>query len=131
MTAKQQIVPVIGIDDVAPNTRRGGDVRTVLSPATVGATTGFLGVAIVQPGESIAEHYHPYSEEFVLATHGELAIDLDGIPHRLVAGQGLLVPRNMRHRVRNAGDVEARIVFHLCPLAPSPELGHVDTEERQ
>jgi putative monooxygenase len=26
------------------------------------------------------------------------------------------------------GKVEARIVFHLGPLAPRPELGHVDTE---
>jgi putative monooxygenase len=114
---------------VPPNTRRGGDIRTLLSPGTVSATTGFLGVAIVQPGDRIAEHYHPYSEEFMYATEGELSIDLDGVPHRLEAGQGLLVPRNMRHRVRNVGDTEARLVFHLCPLAPRPELGHVDTEE--
>jgi putative monooxygenase len=26
------------------------------------------------------------------------------------------------------GKVEARIVFHLGPLAPRPQLGHVDTE---
>jgi putative monooxygenase len=35
----------------------------------------------------------------------------------------------MRHRFRNVGDVEARMVFHLGPLAPRPELGHVDTED--
>jgi putative monooxygenase len=34
----------------------------------------------------------------------------------------------MRHRFRNVGNVEARMVFHLGPLAPRPELGHVDTE---
>lgn len=39
-----------------------------------------------------------------------------------------MIPLNMRHRFRNVGDVEARMVFHLGPLAPRPELGHVDTE---
>jgi putative monooxygenase len=39
-----------------------------------------------------------------------------------------LIPINMRHRFRNVGDVEARMVFHLGPLAPRPSLGHVDTE---
>jgi putative monooxygenase len=29
------------------------------------------------------------------------------------------------------GDVEARMVFHLGPLAPRPELGHVDTEHTE
>ncbi|MET9431044.1 MULTISPECIES: cupin domain-containing protein [unclassified Streptomyces] len=125
----ERAVRVVSIDEVPANTRRGGDIRTLLSPGTVGATTGFLGVAILQEGESIAEHYHPYSEEFVFAVRGELELDLDDVPHRLTEGQGLVVPKNMRHRVRNTGSGEARIVFHLCPLAPRPELGHVDTEE--
>jgi putative monooxygenase len=129
MSVTQQHVRVVGLDDVPPNRRRGGDIRTLLSPNTVGASTGFLGVAIVNPGERIAEHYHPYSEEFIFATHGELQIDIDDRPYQLSVGQGLLVPRNARHRVRNVGSAEARIVFHLCPLAPRPELGHVDTEE--
>ncbi|GDY29709.1 cupin domain-containing protein [Gandjariella thermophila] len=127
MTA--QTIRVVSVAEITPNTRRGGDIRVLLGPATVGATTGFLGVAIIQPGERIAEHYHPYSEEFLYVTDGELTVDLDGVPHHLAAGQGLLVPKEVRHRLRNTGDVEARAVFHLCPLAPRPELGHVDTEQ--
>jgi hypothetical protein len=34
----------------------------------------------------------------------------------------------LRHRVVNTGQQEAHAVFHLSPLAPKPELGHVDTE---
>jgi putative monooxygenase len=30
----------------------------------------------------------------------------------------------------NEGEEEAFIVFHLGPLAPRPDMGHVDTEER-
>ncbi|MEY9836981.1 cupin domain-containing protein [Streptacidiphilus sp. EB103A] len=127
MTSKP--VRVVDIDEVPANRKRGGDLRTLLSPATVGSTSGFMGVAILQPGERVVEHYHPYSEEFLYLTSGEVTVDLDGQPHRARAGQGLLVPVNVRHRVRNTGEQEARIVFHLGPLAPQPELGHVDTEE--
>jgi putative monooxygenase len=56
-------------------------------------------------------------------------VDLDGEPQPLRPEQGLMIPAYMRHRFRNVGDEEARIVFHLGPLAPTPPLGHVDTEE--
>ena len=59
---------------------------------------------------------------------GTLTVDLDGEPTAVHADEGVLVPINMRHRLRNTGTEQARAVFHLCPLAPRPELGHVDTE---
>lgn len=127
MTERQ--ARIVSLADAAPNRRRGGDVRALLTPTTVGSTSGFMGVALVQPGERIAEHYHPYSEEFVYVTHGTFEVDLDGEPHPLNTGQGLLIPPYLRHRFRNVGDGEARLVFHLGPLAPRPDLGHVDTEE--
>jgi putative monooxygenase len=120
---------IVHLSEVEPNTRRGGDLRAMLTPATVGSTSGFMGVAIVQPGDRIGEHYHPYSEEFIYVVCGQLEVDLDGEPHPLQPEQGLMIPAYMRHRFRNVGNVEARIVFHLGPLAPSPPLGHVDTEE--
>ncbi|MEW2508550.1 cupin domain-containing protein [Streptomyces sp. NPDC046870] len=122
---------IVDLSEIEPNTRRGGDLRAMLTPATVGSTSGFMGVAIVQPGDRIGEHYHPYSEEFVYVLCGQLEVDLDGEPHPLRPEQGLMIPMNMRHRFRNVGNVEARIVFHLGPLAPRPALGHVDTEETE
>ncbi|MFD4791281.1 cupin domain-containing protein [Streptomyces sp. NPDC058459] len=120
---------IIDLEDTEHNTRRGGDLRAMLTPATVGSTSGFMGVAIVAPGDRIGEHYHPYSEEFVYVICGRLEVDLDGEAHPLRAEQGLMIPAHMRHRFRNVGDDEARLVFHLGPLAPRPQLGHVDTEE--
>ncbi|MEU0897869.1 cupin domain-containing protein [Streptomyces massasporeus] len=119
---------IVSLSDVEPNRRRGGDLRAMLTPAAVGATSGFMGVALIEPGDRIGEHYHPYSEEFVYVVCGQLEVDLDGEAHPLQPEQGLLIPVNMRHRFRNVGNVEARLVFHLGPLAPSPPLGHVDTE---
>jgi len=123
-------VRIRSVDDAPPDRRRGGEVRVLLSPRTVGSTSGFMGVATIAPADWISEHYHPYSEEFVYLIRGTLVAHLDGVPHQLQAGQGLLIPTNVRHRLVNDGQEEAAIVFHLGPLAPRPELGHVDTEER-
>ncbi|MFC0505804.1 cupin domain-containing protein [Micromonospora costi] len=114
--------------DVPADGRRGGELRVLLGPRTVGSTSGFLGVATLRPGERIAEHYHPYSEEFLYVARGAITVDLDDRPVPLGAGEALFVPVEVRHRLRNTGDEPAEVVFHLGPLAPRPELGHVDTE---
>ncbi|GAB3969209.1 cupin domain-containing protein [Actinoallomurus acanthiterrae] len=118
----------IAAGDVTPNRRRGGDLRTLLSPATVESTSGFMGVLTLDPGESVSEHYHPYSEEFVYLARGHLTIRLDGHPVPVSVGEAVFIPKNMRHRLENDGEWPALVVFHLGPLAPRPELGHVDTE---
>jgi putative monooxygenase len=115
-------------EEANEDTRRGGVVQTLLSPKTVGSTSGFMGVATIAPGDRISEHYHPYSEEFIYCVSGTLTADLDDEPHEVNAHSGLMIPINMRHRLRNEGDEDAFIVFHLSPLAPEPPLGHVDTE---
>jgi putative monooxygenase len=117
--------------DVEPNRRRGGDIRILLGPRTVGATSGFSGVLTLAPGEFVSEHYHPYSEEFLHVVTGALALRLDGPEGPVVElndGEAFLVPKNLRHRLVNVGTTEAAVIFTLCPLAPRPELGHVDTE---
>ncbi|MET7971230.1 cupin domain-containing protein [Micromonospora sp. NPDC005305] len=120
--------PRVSVHDVTPDRRRGGELRVLLGPKTVGSTSGFMGVATLAPGERIAEHYHPYSEEFLYVARGAITVDLDDRPVLLAAGEGLFVPKDVRHRLRNTGDEPAEVVFHLGPLAPRPELGHVDTE---
>lgn len=121
----------VASDEVEPNIKRGGDIRVTLSPKTVGCTSGFGGVMSLEPGDHITEHYHPFSEEFIHVVSGDLEITLDGEPVRLAPGDSLLVPIGTRHRLVNTGDVVAHCAFHLSPLAPRPELGHVDTETPQ
>ncbi|ONI77907.1 cupin [Actinosynnema sp. ALI-1.44] len=115
-------------DDVTPNRRRGGDLRVTLSPKTARSTSGFGGVMWLAPGEVVTEHYHPYSEEFVHLITGDLTMTVDGERLHVQAGESVLIPIAMRHRVVNTGARTAHLVFHLSPLAPRPELGHVDIE---
>ncbi|WP_433336440.1 cupin domain-containing protein [Spirillospora sp. CA-294931] len=116
--------------DAFVNRRRGGDIRVVLSPKTVQSTSGFMGDLTLQPGEFVSEHYHPYSEEYLYVVRGSLHVRVNGDEELTVGeGEGVWIPMEARHRVSNPGDVETFAVFHLSPLAPRPELGHVDCEE--
>ena len=118
----------VAAHEVVANRHRGGEIRVLLSPKTVGARSGFLGILRLDPGDYVTEHYHPYSEEFLYVVRGRLLVRVDTEPVELTAGEALLVPMEARHRVENVGDSPAEAVFQLSPLAPRPELGHVDTE---
>jgi putative monooxygenase len=118
----------IAAADVPPNRRRGGDIRILLSPKTAGTTSGFMGVLTLEPGEFVSEHYHPYSEEFIVVVRGEVLMRVAGEPVTLGPGESLLVPMTIPHRLENRGPAQAYAVFQLSPLAPRPELGHVDVE---
>lgn len=123
-----EIKSVLSLDNMPEDRRRGGIVQVLLSPKTVGSTTGFLGVATLEPGERISEHYHPYSEEFIYVVRGRIIAQCDGVQHEIGSQQGMVVPIGVRHRLLNEGNEQAQLVFHLCPLAPRPDMGHVDTE---
>ncbi|WP_239126520.1 cupin domain-containing protein [Asanoa siamensis] len=118
----------MSIEDVPSNRRRGGDIRVILSPATVGSTAGFMGTLRLAPAEVVTEHWHPYSEEFLFCVSGGITVRLDGRELPLRANEGVHIPLGVKHRLMNDGPEPAFLVFALGPLAPRPELGHVDTE---
>jgi putative monooxygenase len=118
----------VALRDVAPTRRQGGEVRVLLTPRSVGATAGFLGTLALAPGEHVARHYHPYSEEFLYLVRGRLVVQVDGERVELGPDESLLIPRGARHRLEGAGDEPSFAVFSIGPLAPRPELGHVDLE---
>ncbi|WP_433337553.1 cupin domain-containing protein [Spirillospora sp. CA-294931] len=120
--------PVVSPAGVAASRRMGGEVRALLTPATVRATAGFLGTLTLAPGEFMAAHRHPYSEEFLYVAAGDIVVRIDGEAVRARRGEAVFVARDAEHRIENVGDAEALVVFGIGPLAPSPELGHVDAE---
>lgn len=135
MTANPTTTPAapaslrVSESDVAANRRRGGDMRVTLSPKTVGCTSGFGGTMRLPAGGYVSAHRHPYSEEFLHVVAGELRFTIDEVDYDLRDGDSALVPIDAPHRLVNTGDGEAHCVFHLSPLAPRPDLGHVDLED--
>jgi putative monooxygenase len=120
--------PTVSRAGTPPNRRRGGDIRVLLSPASVGSGAGFLGTLTLEPGEIVTEHWHPYSEEFLYCQSGDVLVRLDGDERRLPAESAVHIPIGVRHRIVNDTSEPAFFVFFCGPLAPRPELGHVDTE---
>jgi len=121
-------VPKVALVDVTPSHRQGGSTRALLTPASVGAVSGFMGTIDLAPGEFVSEHYHPYSDKYLYLISGEVVVVLNGDEVEMRADDALLITRGMRNRIVNKGDVPARAVFQIAPLAPKPNLGHVDTE---
>lgn len=118
----------IALADVAPSHRQGGSTRVLLTPASVGTTSGFLGHIELAPGQSVTEHYHPYSDKYLYLVEGSVVVRVNGRDTALDRDEALFVTRGQRHRIENHGDTVAKLVFQISPLAPRPELGHVDTE---
>ncbi|WP_234343606.1 cupin domain-containing protein [Streptomyces sp. NRRL F-5123] len=87
-----------------------------------------MGTAILQPGEHVVEHFHPYGEEFLYNITGDLQLEVEGEKWAVGAGEGIYVPIGKRHRLRNVGTTESLTVYHIGPLAPDPSLAHIDTE---
>jgi mannose-6-phosphate isomerase-like protein (cupin superfamily) len=108
---------------------RGGKMHILLSPKSVGTTSGFLGTLALAPDEVFVKHYHPYSDEYVYIVKGEVTFEDDDTAVIAPAETGVFVSRLAPHRLRNTGTTEAILVFFCSPLAPSPEQGHVLLEE--
>ena len=123
-----RIGPTVSRAEAPPNRRRGGDIRVLLSPTSVGSTAGFMGTLTLEPGEIVTEHWHPYSEEFLYCQSGDVLVTLNGEERRLTAESAVHIPIGVRHRIVNDSSTTAFFVFMCGPLAPRPELGHVDTE---
>ena len=127
MTEKS-VVPVVSLEEINAIRTSGGSVYPMLTPRTVGSTTGNMGLLRLDPGEWNAEHIHPYSEEYVMVLQGTLLIRIDDIPHALETHQALVVPINARHRLSNEGEGEVLVIYTLAPLPPPGEPMHVFTE---
>jgi aromatase len=59
---------------------------------------------------------------------GELSVDLGEQRQTVRSDQAVFVPKQVRHRIVNSSPAPVRVVFFISPLAPRPDLGHVDTE---
>jgi len=68
-----------------------------------------VGLAIFDAGKSNVEHIHPNCEEVVYVLDGEVRHTLGGQETVLRAGDLIVVPRNVPHRLINDGGADARV----------------------
>ncbi len=84
-----------------------------------------VGLATFDPGKSNVEHIHPNCEEVVFVMEGAVEHTLGPQRTTLRAGDLIVVPRNVPHRLINTADtpVRAYIVFS------APDRTFVPTSE--
>lgn len=72
-----------------------------------------IGLTVFEAGKGNVEHVHPNCEEVVYVLEGEVEHTLGKERTRLQAGDLIVVPRGVRHRLTNVGTASARayIVF--------------------
>lgn len=118
---------IISENDVVAVTERGGRIKVLASPGTLGTTQLILGIAALGPGEEILEHVHDYGEEVIYVIKGSGMFYIDDEKFSFEKGNAFVVRRGQRHRIVNEGPEDIAMVFSSAPLAPSKDRGHRDT----
>lgn len=74
-----------------------------------------MGFSISPRSEIAGEHVHPFLEQTITVTAGELHCRIDGKPRVLNAGDAATVPAGARHFQANPTDFEARAIEEYRP----------------
>jgi quercetin dioxygenase-like cupin family protein len=81
------------------------------------------GVATVAPGGFLALHRHAPPEIYFIL-EGEGCMSLDGRERPIKAGDGVFIPGNVEHGVRNEGSATLRILY-VFPVDSFDEIKYV------
>ncbi len=104
---------------IAPCHERGGEMHLLLTPEKVEGQSGSLETVTLLPGEIFAEHYHPYSDEYLYVAQGQANITDECSTTTVLAGTGIFIPKHVPHRIQNSGITMTIIVSFFTPLAPN------------
>jgi len=110
----QSVVPFV--------TKDGSEIRELAGIPTGNSENQSLAEATVPPGGETEEHYHRASEEIYFFTHGSGRLRLGEDESEVAAGDTVVIPPGMRHKLWNTGSEPLKL---LCCC--SPPYSHEDT----
>lgn len=107
-------VTILRRDRQATIPGEGGWTRRIVSPVVPGIEFEMM-VTTLPPGVDAGEYGpHPAgSHEYLLVLEGVLTLTLDGVAHRLAAGDAIHHDGRCRHGYRNDGDTVCRYVLAM------------------
>lgn len=103
-------------------TKDGSEIRELVHPAWTPAENQSLAEATVPAGTATTAHYHPKSEELYFFTHGAGRMRLGDEEREIRAGDCVVIPPGVEHKLFNDGAEPLRL---LCCC--SPPYSHEDT----
>ncbi len=71
----------------------------VVSRSLIQTEAGSVTLFAFAAGEALSEHTAPY-DALILLLEGEAEVTLDGVPHRMTAGEAFLLPAGRPHALR-------------------------------
>lgn len=111
---------------LAASETSSGLARRVLIGRDQGAVHTELAAGGLAPAGWLRRHVHSF-EEALYVLEGELAMEIGGVAHRLVAGDYCLMTIGTWHALANAGDDPVRWLSVNSPLRVAPDAGRKDT----
>jgi mannose-6-phosphate isomerase-like protein (cupin superfamily) len=103
-------------------TKDGSEIRSILDRTNSTAGHQSLAEAALPPGVETEAHSHPKTEEIYYVLRGRGLMTLGDEQREVRSGDGILIPPDSRHRIRNIG--QEPLVFLCCC---SPPYSHEDT----
>ncbi|MCS7134021.1 MAG: cupin domain-containing protein [Candidatus Caldarchaeum sp.] len=82
-----------------------------------GSNNVFLRRFVIKPGGEIPAHSHPDMEHVQYVLRGEYEVVVDGVVHKVRAGDALFIPAKKVHSYRNTGKEDAEF---LCIITSQP-----------
>lgn len=73
-------------------------------------------------GTAEVRHRHERARQFFFVLRGTLCIELDGVFHRLAAGEGLEIPPGLDHQVTNEGPGNMEMLVISQPPSHSDRI---------
>ena len=97
--------------------------KFLLSPGRIADAPVTIGQFIYPPGARSHAHRHAFATEVYCCTAGELEAVVEGRPHRLQAGDLLLISPGEEHYCANPGTEEMRfLAVHTPPVSDYDEF---------
>lgn len=95
---------------LAMNNLAGYQEGTVVSRTLIDKPVGTITVFAFDEGQGLSEHTAPY-DAFVQILDGEAEITIAGEPHRVSAGQMIIMPANRPHALKGIKSFKMLLVM--------------------
>jgi mannose-6-phosphate isomerase-like protein (cupin superfamily) len=119
---------IIRLDEAETRKALGGTLKVLFTPETANTQFSRCSMGYFSPGEQLAPHIHPESEEvyYVIQGHGTVYLgeELKEIP--VEPHMGLYVPPGLVHGVKNTGDERLLIAFFVAPGKEASQIFEKD-----
>lgn len=97
-------------------TKDGSQIREIVHPSWTAAAHQSLAEATVPVGGATTAHLHPVAEELYFFTHGTGRIRVGAEERDVRAGDCVVIPPGVEHKLANTGAEALRL---LCCCAPA------------